>query len=1738
MRKQFQSSAVLVLSLSMMIGLFPASSFGNASRVSPNVMVTHSANGSSATRKASPAYARRPTLNALPGQTSTVLPDGQTLILGGEGPEGPVSIAALRDSAAETLVAIPAELRYPRAWHSATVLPNGTVLILGGRGPDGKPVKTIEIFDPETKQFTARSTSLTPRSNHTATLLTDGSVLIAGGIDKQGRVLDSLEIWDWENGAAIPTPLKLARARYGHNSILHADGSVMFRGGIGKGGAAISELESYDPDETRMVITEAASSVQTNSELRLEASLPENGSQNVPVNNRVAMRFSKPVRLDSASSIALNGPFCLETTKIVPAESGMLVFVTPNKPLLGGSTYTLSLNGLVDQNGSTLPPTSITFTTAAPPLPEFEPANGEDWTPAAENRDWRSGRERTPWEKLPPLQAEPGVTAVSGQVLTLNGLPLADVTLQIKNTAVRTDRTGRFLLTAIEAGHHELVIDGRSASKRRKTYGIFEAGTEVKSGQTNPLGYTIWMPRIDTAHEVVIPSPTNSEVVVTTPHIPGLEVHIPPNTVILDINHKPVTRLSITAIPVDRPPFPLPSNVYVPIYFTVQPGGAYVKDLSGYGARGVRLIYPNYRHEKPGARANFWHYDPEEKGWYVYGQGTVTADGKQVIPDPDISIREFTGAMINVEGYVPPSNGATPGGETGGDPVDLSTGLFVLHSTDLAISDVMPISLSRTYNPGDTVSRHFGIGTSLDLDMYLWSANQYQETDLFLPDGGKIHYGRTSGGFGYLDAVFEHTATPTKFYKSTIIYGWSLKLKDGTKYLFGDTSPLHQIEDRYGNRIGLTRGPNIATGNIVRITSPNGRYIDLSYDASNRVSQATDNIGRTVTYEYDAGGRLWKVTNPENGVTEYTYDGSNRMLTIKDPRGIVYLTNEYDANGRVISQTQADQTTFHFAYTLDANNKVIQTDVTDPRGHVRRVTFNSSGCTLTETLALGTPQEQTFTYQRQPGTGLVQSVTDPLGRRTDFTYDSYGNILSSTRLAGTAEAVTSNYTYEPEFHELSTVTDPLNHTVSFGYDINNHGRLTSVTDPLNHQTTFGYNTAGQPVTATDALNHVTQFTYLSGELSGLVNPLGQSATRFADSVGRTTSMVNPLGQRTKYEYNVLSHTTRITNPLQGATQFSYDPNGNLLSVTDARNNSLSYVYDTMDRVVTRRDALQHETSYQYDLNGNVHQVTNRKSQVTTFGYDALDRLTLVTYHDGSTTSYSYDAVNRVTGIVDSVSGSISYGYDNLDRLTSESSARGTVGYTYDASGRRTSMTVAGQAAVSYTYDSADRLTQVTQGSATVTFAYDNADKLISQTLPNGVVADYSYDAASRLTGIIYSKGSTTIGDLAYSYDSAGRRISVGGSFARTSFPQTLTTTNYNAASQQTGFGGQSLTYDLNGNLTGDGTNTYTWDARNQLVSINGPGLTASFEYDATGRRISKTINGTSTTFLYDGDNVVQEQLGGSPTANTLTGDVDQFFARTDGSVTSSPLRDALGSTVAVTDSTGTVQTQYTYDPFGKTTESGTPANANLQKYTGREDDGTGLYYYRARYYSPSLQRFISEDPIGLLGGINFYAYVENNPISNIDPSGLATLLRWRPHQNSKFGHLALLLDDGTYISFWPDGTPGKAGGVYSGKLHSRQDDLKEYGRDADIKTSIDNLDEDAIRRWWEQEQKNLPWWHWGRSCATEIGHALEAGGMDIDFGLIYESPTDIEQEVLRRKAGRIAWKRIQRLIDDAGLSLK
>lgn len=242
-------------------------------------------------------------------------------------------------------------------------------------------------------------------------------------------------------------------------------------------------------------------------------------------------------------------------------------------------------------------------------------------------------------------------------------------------------------------------------------------------------------------------------------------------------------------------------------------------------------------------------------------------------------------------------------------------------------------------------------------------------------------------------------------------------------------------------------------------------------------------------------------------------------------------------------------------------------------------------------------------------------------------------------------------------------------------------------------------------------------------------------------------------------------------------------------------------------------------------------------------------------------------------------------------------------------------------------------------------------------MPNGIVIEYTYDAASRVTEIVYKQGGTMVlGNLTYEYDKNGNRTKVGGSWARTGVPQNVTPTNYDTNNRQLTFDDKTLAYDDNGNLQtitdASGTTIYSWNARNQLVDISGPNVNANFVYDAAGRRQKKTIGSNTTEFLYDGINPVQETSGATVLANILTGlGIDEFLARTEvgAGITSNLLTDALGTTIALADSAGTFETENAYEPFGGPTLTGA-SNTNPFQFTGRENDGTGFYYYRGRYY--------------------------------------------------------------------------------------------------------------------------------------------------------------------------------------------
>jgi RHS repeat-associated protein len=1578
------------------------------------------------------------------------------LIVGGIGSDhGALLDAEVYNPNAHEVEVLANALDAPRLEPVAGLTPSGSVLLWGGTDASGRALTTGAVFDPSNETFAA--VDATAAQDLTRSLVSTTEPSVAFG--QPGAGVSDVSVSDplvvrFDERMAVNTLNGYTVTLIGPN------GTTPFKATPVDNGLLLFVTPGQDlAPASNYTLFISGATHESGRSLAFTAlgftTLTLNSTASAVSSNAAA------AGADSSTGRLLRGRTASTATPSATPTGG----VTPSTHVMASATAQSAKTRIANattvaqaapRNAHVTPPTAAASakTTAVANGPA---SDGERWIPTSDNYDgrWVSGykalaRQFVPqndllkralyghpeimavMDKLTPakvasgalrnlvpldrIQGPPGVTAVTGQVLRLNGQPLREVMLSIGTHSIRTDGNGEFTLSNVPAGHQILVIDGTSAAQGKHQYGRFEYGMNVVNGQTNSLPFVIWMPALDTQDALTISSPTSAPTVLTNPEIPGLELRIPAGTVIRDAAGKIVTNISMTAIPTDQPPFPLP-DFPVPVYFTVQPGGAHLEGSAGQVTKGAQLIYPNFTHSPSGARMTFWNYDASGKGWYVYGQGTVTKDGTQVMPDPGVVIYEFSGAMVSL-----PSNAPWPWPTLDsckqGDPVDCFTGLFVNDEVDLQIPDVIPIEIRRTYRQSDNTSRAFGIGTNLGFDFFnVGTINPYTYQDLILPDGAHIHYPRISAGTSDFDAVYQNTSTPGRFYGSIIKWGgiagytWTLTLKDGTMFGFPESAgssnaraaAVGVIIDRYGNTVTLTR----TNYNLTQITSPNGHHLNLTYDTGNRVTQASDDLGRTVGYAYDAQGRLVQVTDPAGHVEQYTYDTNNNMLTVTDKRGNVKVTNTYDANNRVSTQTYADRTTSSFAYTLDGTGTyVTQTNFTDQRGVTDQMVFNANGYPTQITRALGRPEQQIFTSNRDPNTNLVNGVTDALNRTTSLTYDLLGNLTQETQLSGTSGAVTVNVQYNSTFSLPTQITDPNNNTTQFTYD--GAGNLLQATNALGHVSKFTYDKQGRLLNATDANGNATTLGYFGADLASVKDALGDITFIGADTVGRVVSIANPVGAQTANVYNALNEVTSTTDPNGAQIQFDYDHNGNALTRTDANSHNTTYTYDSLNRALSRTDALLNAESYAYEPGGLINQDIDRNGQVRGWTYDALGQATQIGF--GGTTSsptaytstinQTWDAGDRLTQIVDSASGTITRTYDGLDRLTQETTPKGSVGYTYDAGGRRTTMTVQGQPTVTYTWDAADRLTQMQQAAGsingntaqTITFQYDNADRRTQIFLSNGVKGSYTYDNANNLTGITYAQSSgTTIGNLTYTYDAAGHRTSVGGSLASVSIPATAFSGSYDANNRLAQLNGTALTYDSNGNTTNDGTNTYSWDARHQLASVTGP-VSASFQYDAVGRRTQKVIGSTTTGYLYDGINYVQEQnAAGAVTATLLTGGVDQLFGRMTSAGISVPLTDALGSVIAETGSAQTITTSFAYEPYGKTTQTGT-TTGNSQQYTGRENDATGLYYYRARYYSPSASRFISEDPIGFNGGANAYAYVGGNPFGYVDPIGHNPLL--------------------------------------------------------------------------------------------------------------------------------------------------
>lgn len=873
--------------------------------------------------------------------------------------------------------------------------------------------------------------------------------------------------------------------------------------------------------------------------------------------------------------------------------------------------------------------------------------------------------------------------------------------------------------------------------------------------------------------------------------------------------------------------------------------------------------------------------------------------------------------------------------------------------------------------------------------------------------------------------------------------GYSYRQKTGESIAFNAASAVASgraisWSSPSGATVSLTYNSD---GKLASVANPATlRTLNLNY-TNQKLTSVDDGTGPAIRFNYDSQSNLVSFSDPLQQTTCFAYGARSQLTQIFYPAnpGDPFVTTAYDSLGRVSRQADAagNVGTLFFAGA--------RSEIDDPTGTARVSYFSPRGRTLASIDGLGSSdinagagKKTTYSYDGRDRLTLVRA---PEGGTTGYAYspDFNDNILTLTQTpkpGSPLAAQTTTYTYEPVYNKPTSSTDPLGLVASMSYD-GNGNLISSVADPgnsphFNARSTFSYNNIGQIVRATDPLGVVTQYAYdifgnqtstvrdagpgrlnqttsfvysPQGDQVSITDPRGNATSNTFDAARRLTSTTAPNGLKSALSYdanNQLTQTQQFANGgLLRTTSATYTLTGKRATTTDANNNITSFSYDSADRLSFSIDATGRTTRYGYDslgrqisisnpaiqaapllqqsytLDGLLASLTDANNHATSFAYDGLNRLAATTYPLGSTDTLTYDADNNVLTRKTRANQTISFAYDTLNRL-------------------KTKTPPSPAPVVTYRYDLAGRLTSVSDTSAAIAAAVPPAGPLVQYA------ASYSYDVMNRPTAVSWTpaqvQAATAVSSVTFghSYNRANQRIrqTVTDNTWLNYPAATASTTSYtaNALNQYTAVGAVTPSYDGNGNLTSDGTFTLGYDAENRLVSASGADSTPTYTFDAQGRRKTKTVNGTTTVFVTDADNREVLEYDGS------TGAIQRWYAYGLGpnavmsqmnvaaTTRTTLVTDMLGSVVGSLDSGATSLSKVGYLPYGKS------GSADLFGFTGQRIDleTGGLYYYRARHYSPALGRFLQPDPIGYKGGSHLYAYVNNDPLNANDPSGTIT----------------------------------------------------------------------------------------------------------------------------------------------------
>lgn len=736
----------------------------------------------------------------------------------------------------------------------------------------------------------------------------------------------------------------------------------------------------------------------------------------------------------------------------------------------------------------------------------------------------------------------------------------------------------------------------------------------------------------------------------------------------------------------------------------------------------------------------------------------------------------------------------------------------------------------------------------------------------------------------------------------------------------------------------------------------------------------TDAGGHTVKVLNDRYGSPMKVIDPLGTVvTEARYNDNGLPANVTT--GATTTVYEWNARGQLLSQVAGSSLVYQASYTLE--------------GYLE---FEMSGGSATW-----------FAYG--PRGEIVQSWygkrEDQFKNATAYLYDSLYRLVSAAGPKG--ERLEWAYLGNPwgNKSEMRLIRqDGTQLITTTTYD--GAGRTRRVTNPLSQATTTTWDTLNRVTKVVDANGRTATYTYTGPDL---------------------TSVTDTAGKIYRFTYNALGWLESEKFPGLSVTRnYRYNPDGMVTFFTDRRGMQVSSEYDAahrLNRVIA--DGLA--TSYSYPDADTVVMVNN-ESRETIHRHTASGRIGKTTMSlAGPESSNIYEIEN----ILDYHTGWMPTGFHVRRYQYGSPVATDTIRFTrdfaptdpalgsrysiqdfsgltttlsFDTSGRHVKTDYPNNVTQSKSYTNDGRLSSVLFNSGWVhenlgaSYTYDLLNRTINRTSGDGGTIDsYLYDAIGQLseyrtTQRSYVNGAEqwTVTNLkGYSYDAAGNRIDSGGSMR----------TNSNRYAY---FDGYAHYYDAEGNLTRKAKTgfeqQFTWNSLGQLASVTTNGVTVSYGYSPSGRRVRRTQGDQAIFYVYNGDDLLMEVDGyGNPLrAYTHLPGVDLPLSVR---VTSGAQQGTYyytmenpGHVTGLLSTTGNVAARHRYEPWG-VAEIASDGTGQPLRYMAREADPvTGMYYVRARWYDPVDGRFISEDPIGLTGGLNTYVYVGNDPINGRDPSGL------------------------------------------------------------------------------------------------------------------------------------------------------